>query len=200
MKRSLVVGFLAVAVVCVMAAGASGAAANLCKDGSFEKPVVSPGGYLVFSTGQSFGGWLVVGASGNVAPVSATFTQDGFTFPARSGKQWLDLTGDSNTATGVSRAVPTTAGTSYSLSFAVGNIYDPGGIFGTTSTVHVLVNGTQILAATNTLGKGSTTQVWKRFATTFTATGSSTTISFINGDPSTDTSNGLDAVKLVATT
>jgi Protein of unknown function (DUF642) len=200
MKRSLLVGFLAVTTVCAMASGASGAAANLCQNGSFEKPVVSPGGYLVFSTGQSFGGWQVVGASGNVAPVSATFTQNGLSFPARSGKQWLDLTGNSNTATGVSRTVATTVGTSYTLSFAVGNVYDPGSIFGTTSTVDVLVNGAQVLAATNTLGPGSAAQVWKHFSKTFTATGSATTISFINGDPTSDTSNGLDAVKLVALT
>jgi hypothetical protein len=39
-------------------------------------------------------------------------------------------------------------------------------------------------------------QAWKEFALTIKATSGRTTISFINGDPRTDNSNGLDAVRL----
>ncbi len=108
----------------------------------------------------SFTGWTVVGAAGRVSVVSGTFQSQGFTFNVKAGAQWIDLTGDgSKTATGVAQSVATTPGTSYQLTFWVGNVNDPGGIFGVGSTVKVLVNG-------------------------------------INGDPSTDDSNGLDVVQL----
>jgi hypothetical protein len=169
---------------------------NLALNGSFEHPTVALGGYTGFSTGQTFNHWLVTGAAGNVAVVSGTFTQNGFTFPAGCGKQWLDLTGVSNSATGVQQSIATKAGTKYTVAFDVGNVYDPGGIFGTTSTVNVLIDGVQTFSGTNKEGKGKTTQVWRHFSFAFTATTATTTITFLNGDPSTDTSNGLDCVSM----
>ena len=89
----------------------------------------------------------------------------------------------------------------YTLTFFVGNVSDPGGIFGTTSTVNVLVNGVQVFTATNSISskKAKFEQVWKKFKTTITASSSTTAIAFMNGDPSNDTLNGLDEVRLVAT-
>jgi hypothetical protein len=60
--------------------------------------------------------------------------------------------------------------------------------------VDVLVNGTLIQAATNSMGAGGTTQVWEQFTTSFLAISSSTTLEFLNGDPANDNSNGLDNV------
>ncbi len=196
MRKGLIVlagmalGFIA------MSGTASATAPNAVKNGSFEEPVVGSGTFLLFSTGQTFDQWKVIGASGNVAVVSGKFTQGGFSFPAKSGNQWLDLTGESNTATGVTQTVPTGSGTTYSLTFSVGNVYDPTGIFGTTSSVDVLVDGTRVLKATNS--QRSTTQVWQEFETHFTAKSKTTDIAFINADPSSDTSNGLDAINLEA--
>jgi hypothetical protein len=181
-------------VLCLLGTAAHGA--NLIKNGGFESPVVPTGGYETFSTGQSFSGWSVVGVSGSVGVVSGTFTQNGFSFPARAGKQWLDLTGLSQTATGIERTVATTPGAAYTLKFFVGNLVNPTGIFGVSSTVNVLVNGTQVFSATNSRGTGQTTMVWQKFTTTITATSARTTISFINADPSGDTLNGLDAISL----
>jgi hypothetical protein len=65
---------------------------------------------------------------------------------------------------------------------------------GTTSTVNVLVNGTMIQTATNSMGAGGTTQIWEQFTTSFLATSFSTTLEFLNGDPGNDNSNGLDNV------
>jgi hypothetical protein len=172
--------------------------ANLIKDGGFEKPPTPTGSYILYNTGKTFGKWTVVGAAGNVATVSGTFTQDGYSFPAKSGNAWLDLTGVSNTATGVAQTIKTVAGTTYSVTFWIGNVNDPGGIFGTTSTVDVYDGSTLLLAATNSKGAGTTTQVWQKFTTSFVATASTTTLSFINGDPSNDTNNGLDAISVVA--
>ncbi len=123
-------------------------ATNLFKDGGFEKPAVPSGSFLVFSTGQKFEKWHVVGANGSVGIVSTTFTQNGFDFPAKSGKQWVDLTGLSQTATGLSQTLATRANAKYKLVFWVGNVYDPTGIFGVSSTVNVLVDGQQIFTAT----------------------------------------------------
>jgi hypothetical protein len=172
---------------------------NLIKNGSFETPIVATGSYELFKTGSTFTGWKVVGAAGNVAIVSGTYTQNGYSFPAESGKQWLDLTGNrSNSATGVAQTVATTPGGRYLLTFYVGNVYDPGGIFGTSSTVKVYVNGVHVLTAKNSLGSGQKKLVWEKFATTITTSSTATKISFINGDPATDNSNGLDNIMLVA--
>jgi len=194
MKPTTNILFLAAAASLLMN---SADAANLIKNGSFETPVVAVGGYELFSTGDTFAGWKVVGANGNVAVVSGTFTQNGFTFPAAGGSQWLDLTGVSQTATGIQQTIATAAGTAYTLTFYIGNADDPGGIFGITSTVNVLVDGQQVFTATNSRGAGQPKQVWQKFTTTITATAAHTVIAFINGDPSNDTNNGLDLISLV---
>lgn len=171
---------------------------NLIHDFSFEKPVVASGTFQEFSTGEMFKQWLVVGDLGRVAVVSGTFTQNGFTFPAKIGAQWLDLTGaDSKTATGVSQTISTIPGASYTLTFYVGNVYDPHGIFGVSSTVNVQVDGQQVFKATNSRGRGETSMIWQRFTTTISATNATTTIAFINGDPPNDDHNGLDGIDLV---
>ncbi len=194
MKRSLY-AVIAVLVVSVSALPAFGA--NLIKNGGFEKPVVPVGGFTVFTLGQTFSHWTVVGAAGNVAVVSGMYANAGFTFPAKLGQQWMDLTGyASNSATGIAQTVATTPGAAYTLTFYVGNADDPGGPWGTTSTVNVFVNGTQVFTATNSLGQGQNKLVWQKFTTTITATSAQTTISFINGDPTNDNSCGLDGVKL----
>lgn len=56
----------------------------------------------------------------------------------------------------------------------MGNVYDPGGIFGTTSTVDVSVNGTQVKAVTNS--EMGTTQQWMKFKVHFTASSTPTSI------------------------
>lgn len=174
--------------------------ANTIVNGSFETPTVPAGSYTDFGTGSTaITNWTVVGSSGsNVSVVSGTATIAGFTFPAQDGVQWLDLTGDgSNTAgEGVQQTVATTPGTLYDLSFFVSNVVDPSGPFGTTSTVGVQINGGPVTSFTNSGGTGSTSQVWEQFTLPFTATAATTTVTFINQDPSSDNNNGLDNVSL----
>src|SRR5437870_10662759 len=114
----------AIAAGLVVAVGAASGAANLLKNGGFEQPVVPVGGFEFFATGATFAHWTVVGAPGNVAIFSGSYTENGFSFPAKSGAQWLDLTGNSNAAAGVSQTLPTTSGTQYKLAFSVGNVVD----------------------------------------------------------------------------
>jgi hypothetical protein len=183
--------------VLIASCGPASAATNLTKNGSFEVPAVPAGDFRLFSTGQAFSGWRVVGVKGNVAVISGKYQGGGITFNAQAGAQWMDLTGlESNLATGVAQSFATTRGTEYHLTFWVGNVYNPGGPFGVGSTVKVYVNGVRKLTATNSLHPANHRQAWKEFALTFKATSGRTTISFINGDPRTDNSNGLDSVRL----
>lgn len=165
-------------------------------NGGFETPAPPAGGYTLYTSGNSFGGWDVIG-TGNVAVVSGSFVQNGISFGAQSGAAWLDLTGLSNSASGVQQTIATTPGTTYGVSFWVGNVVNPNGIFGTTSTV-VNVNGGTAFTAQNSGGAGSNSLFWQQFTTSFVANSSSTTISFTNGDPSSDNSNGLDNVSVSA--
>jgi len=172
--------------------------ANLIKNGGFEKPIAPAGSYTCFNTGQTFVNWTVVGATGNVCVVSGTYTANGWTVEPEAGAQSLDLTGaGSNMATGVSQNVATTPGAAYQLTFWVGNVVDPNGLDGATSTVNVLVNGVRVYTATNSLGAGSTSVVWQKFTATITSLTPQTSIAFINGDPAGDNYNGLDGITLV---
>lgn len=170
-------------------------------NGSFETPVVPVGSFANFASGSTgITGWTVVGPE--VSVVNTKNTSLGFSFPAEAGAQWLDLTGDlSNTVEGVQQTIATTPGATYDLSYFVGNVVDPGGPWGTTSTVDAYVNGALIQTATN--AGGGSTLTWQQFTTSFVAASSSTQIEFLNGDPPTDNSNGLDNVvvtKATATT
>jgi hypothetical protein len=113
------------------------------------------------------------------------------------------LTGfSSNQFEGVEQTVTTTIGTTYDLSFLIGNVYDPGGVFGTTSTVQVRLGGIAGAVLGNFTNSSTTPGVitWMPFATTFVATAGSTTLDFLNLDPPTDNSNGLDSIVLTAET
>jgi len=168
------------------------------QNGSFESPVVTPGTFIL-APPNTIPNWSVVGPAGtDVGVVSTTFTQGGFSFPAEDGVQWLDLTGlNSNSTEGVAQTVTTILGHTYQLSYFIGNT-TAGTPFGTMSTVNVSINGVPTFSDTNsdTSPAGGTTQDWKQFTHTFVATGGSTTLTFLNGDPSTDNNNGLDNVVL----
>ena len=182
----------AAAGVGLLSACAGAQAANLIQNGSFESPIVGAGGYAIVGAGNSFTGWDVVGV-GNVAPISGTFSGFGATLNAQDGAQWIDMTGATTTGAGIQQSVSTAPGQVYRLSFWVGNIASGG----STSKIDVKVDGATLFSATNsTLTPGAF--VWERFSTTFTATGSTTTLAFFNGDPSGDDNNGLDNISLAA--
>jgi hypothetical protein len=187
----------AVAAAGVLAAS-SEASAALIANGSFETPIVPVGSFTNFAVGSGLlTGWTVFGLAGtNVSIVSGSFSQNGVTFEAEDGNQWLDLTGDgSNSTEGVSQAVTTTTGDQYQLSYFIGNTTG-GGIFGTTSTVDVSLNGVPTFADTKS-NVSPTDLNWEQFTHTFVAAGTSTTLAFQNADPANHNSNGLDTVVLV---
>jgi hypothetical protein len=174
-------------------AASSGANANLIANGSFETPVVPNASFTNFTVGTAtLTNWTVFGPAGlNVSIVNTNFSQNGVTFNAEDGNQWLDLTGDaSNSTEGVSQAVTTIIGDRYQLSYFIGNTTG-GGVFGTTSTVNVSVNGVPTFSDTNSNASPSNLN-WEQFTHTFIATETSTILAFQNADPSNDNSNGLD--------
>jgi hypothetical protein len=178
------------------------ARANLLTNGSFETttPSVPAGSFVNFLPGSSgITGWTVVGVTGTEVSVVNAFSQGGINFLAEDGSNWLDLTGDgtNNDTEGVTQTIATNPGDQYSLSFFVGNVFNPTGIFGTTSTVDVSENGVSLGAFENSCTTCTSSLTWQLFTTTFVATGSSTTLRFLNGDPANDNSNGLDNVSLV---
>ena len=59
----------------------------------------------------------------------------------------------------------------------------------------VQANGVGIGSATNSGGVANA-QTWSPFTLQFTATGPTTTLAFLNADPSSDNSNGLDNVSV----
>ena len=160
MKRTLTL------LACLLAFAMSSSAANLLINGSFETPIVPVGSYILYPDGSAaITGWQVVSTPGaNVAIVSGAFAQNGVSFPAQDGVQWLDLTGTSNTLNeGVQQTVTTIPGQMYQLSYYVGNTTG-GGIFGTTSTVNVSILGvdrfmSEARALTNLIGNGVATMV-----------------------------------------
>jgi hypothetical protein len=183
--------------VCTFSMVAGFARGNLVTNPSFETPVVTAGSFQNFSTGSTgITGWTVTGpADTAVSIISTTFAQYGVTFEAENGNQWVDLTGDgSNSTEGIMQSVATTSGTNYALTFYIGNTTG-GEIFGTTSTDALYINGTEVNTYENSTAD-STGLNWEQFTYGFTASGTSTTIGFVNLDPSNDNSNGLDMVDL----
>jgi hypothetical protein len=189
--KSIKPSILVLAAFCVCA---SPALSNGIKNGSFEKPAVPDRSYSTFNTGDTFKGWTVVGAPGNVAIVSGDFSYC-VALPAAKGAQWLDLTGTSDSATGVQTNVKTEPGSTYAVTFFVGNIVG-GGNCGTTSTIDLVIDGAPVASFTNKTGKKSDHQTWKKFSTEFTAANKITTIAFMNGDAPDDTNDGLDGVSI----
>lgn len=171
-------------------------AANLLVNGGFEAPLLPSNTPKLYGPGTEVTGWEVFGA-GDVAVLNGSFSQAGLTFTHDEGVQSLDLTGLSNVATGVRQSIATVAGLSYALEFAVGNVRSTGPVWGTVSSVQVLLNGQPFAVASNA-GGPSDRLGWQKFNYTFVATGSSTEIAFLNLDDEADNVNQIDSVNLAA--
>lgn len=107
------------------------------------------------------------------------------------------MTGLSHDATGVQQTIATVAGTGYDLSFWIGNNSDFASVTSTTLVSIDSAVGTSYTNSQLNATNGGLT-VWQEFTQQFTATGSTTTISFTNEDPPTDGINQLDDVSVVS--
>lgn len=184
---------------------ATPAAAGVVFADGFEAPIVnhtgpsgSTGGYDNYGTGAAIGPWTVVAPPGRtdaVSVVTTDFTQNGIAFGAQAGNQWADLAGqDANGNEGVRTTVAGLMGLDYTVSFWVGNVVDPQGVFGTSTTVNLLVDGIPVFAAVNTQGAGLASQVWQQFTYQGVGASNATVFTFLSGDPASDFSSAFDSV------
>ncbi len=185
---------LAVACVAVLTLALAPAKANLIVNGSFEVPLVPSGGYINYPGGSTaITDWTVVGVDSSV--ISGTFTQAGIVFQAQNGNQWTDLAGvtSNSSSSGVRQIVATTIGAVYQLSFYVGSATG-GGIF-FPATVDLSINGGARVGYFNPTGPSNMLN-WKLFTVEFTATSTTTTVTFFNGSAANNYLCALDNVSI----
>jgi hypothetical protein len=172
-----------VATATCLAFGPVAAAANLLANGSFETPVVTANTYVLYGLGSTaITGWTVVGA-GDIKLSNDPVCSDGL--------QCLDLTGLYGYGKGLrSDAVATVVGTTYQLSFDLGN-YVPFG----SSTVSVSFNNGAPALFTNLVNADPSNFEWESKSLTWVADATSTQITFLgaaNGSLSNDAGILLD--------
>lgn len=194
---------ISASVIAAVAAFSSSADAGVVFSNGFENPVVvgagnTGNGYDNYGTGSFIGPWTVAGPQGAtdaVSVVTTNFTQNGISFPAQSGNQWADLAGqNSNGLEGVETTVAGLLNQLYTVSFWVGNVVDPNGVFGTSTTVNLFIDDQLVYTAVNTMGAGQPTQIWQQFTYQTIGASNSTKFKFLSGDPSSDFSSAFDSV------
>ncbi len=166
---------------------------SLIDNGSFEVPPVPAGQYINFAAGSTaITGWTVVGVDSSV--VNAVM-QNGIMFQAQDENQWIDLAGiNSNSMfSGVTQDVATIIGGVYELSFYVGSATD--NFFFFASTVDLSIDGGARVGYTNPTTPTNMLD-WKLFAVEFTATSTTTNLTFFNGSAPNNYLSGLDHVSL----
>jgi hypothetical protein len=143
----------------------------------------------------------VVGASTTInaiLPPNNNYTKNGrqLHFSAEDGQQSVDLTGAFNQGrNGVEQTITTTPGTSYNLTFWVGNQDNSRSGYGLPSTVELDVNGAIVANYSNNDNTPNNVN-WKQFSYDFTAASASTQIGSYNATPPADNYAGLDNVDL----
>ncbi len=169
---------------------------NLITNGSFETPLVPVGSFTNFPSGSlAITGWQVVGVDSAVT--SGSFVQSGITFQAQDGVQYNDLAGvTSNSPTsGVMQTIATSAGALYELKFYVGSALDTQNGFFFPSTVDLSINGGSRVSYLNPASPSNMLD-WRLFTVNFTATGPSTTLTFLNGSAANNFLSALDNVSV----
>ncbi|MEX0641791.1 MAG: DUF642 domain-containing protein [Pirellulales bacterium] len=170
--------------------------ANLIVNGSFETPTVPAGSFTNYLGGSSaITGWTVVGVDTSVT--NATAVQNGITFQAQDGIQWADLSAvNSNSMTnGVTQSISTTISQLYEISFYVGSATDNGLFF--PSIVDLSIDGGTRVSYTNPNAPTNMLD-WRLFTVNFTATNSTTNLTFFDGGASNNYLSGLDNVSVNA--
>jgi hypothetical protein len=187
--------------IALLLAISSAAQAGIIFQDAFESPPNSPpapvAGYTNYAPGQFFGPWEAVGV-GPSSVVSGVFQQELILFQAQEGPgpqhQWADLAGQvSNSSEGFKTTLVTQVGQKYNVSFWVGNVVQTSGSFGNSTTVALLVDNAEVFDALNNQGNASLL-TWQQFSWDFTATSTTTSIAFLNRDPTTDYVAALDSV------
>jgi len=176
-------------------------------NGGFETPVVGAGNFQNFTPGSSIGAWTVVGNAGtSVTLLNTTYSEPGngmTAFQSQEGVQSLDITGPGNlgTSAGVQQSITTVNGQAYTLSFFVGKAQSTtgSGFYSDPTILDLSIDGGGRTSFTNTNVGGSGFLNWQQFNFDFTATGTSTLITFFNGTASGNENEvGLDNVTIAS--
>jgi hypothetical protein len=197
MQQRIQLRHLALAALSALATQAQ--AQNLISNGGFETPVTVGGSSTTLASGSTtITGWQVVGP--NILLLNTGYTEPNVSFAAHSGLNSVDLTGAGNVGptAGITQTVATTIGQAYLLSFWLGNADGSGNSsYLLPSALNLSINGGAAQAFSNS-DTTTFTLNWKQFSTGFVATGTSTTLGFLNATGATDSEAGLDDVVLVA--
>ena len=179
--------------------------ANLITNGTFEDPAVGVGSYGLYGGGSTaITGWTVVGAQVVLVDTDYAEPGNGVTmFNSFEGRQYLDLTGAGNngTTSGVTQSIATVAGTQYRVNWQECVTYSNNGTssYSAPSVVDLSIDGGTRVSYTNSDNSVLGQDNWQAFSATFTATGSSTSVTFYDGYGGSDNNNiGIDAVSVEA--
>src|SRR6185295_11397236 len=132
----------------ILAASASLSASNIITNPGFEDPSISPPTFRVFGSGSTaINGWTVTGsacAANCVLHLTDLYTEPSnigtIAFLPHGGSQAPDLTGGGNTTDGgIEQTVNLTVGTTYTLSFWLGNMDDAAIGYTSPSTIVVFL-------------------------------------------------------------
>ncbi len=191
--------FALLAAAALFVGVAPAAAVNLVINGGFESDPAPNGGYIQYPGGSIFTGWTVTG--NDVIVIDANYSESGLVFNANSGSNSIDLTGAGNTgpADGITQTVATVAGTSYNVSFFVGNASPTGGnasSYTQPSSVALTLNGGPVSTFTNPTDTPFGIN-WLKYNFQYIATGP-TTLAFTNATVG-DNMAGLDDISVEAT-
>ena len=182
--------FVAAAAVASSLFIATPGSATVLTNGGFEQPGVTNSCCITDPT-TAIPGWTV--PSGNVNVVNGFFSSNPYKNLAKEGAQYLDLVGE-GTAGSISQTFGTVTGQVYNLSFFFShNLFS--GL--QSASADVLINGVLFGSVTHTGGSTSDLN-WQSFSKTFTASGTSTTLEFLNTKGGENTGVFLDAISVGA--
>lgn len=173
-------------LACAAAACAPASATNLLANGSFENPLTL-GANNILPGGSTFiTGWTTV--------FTGVEHFDALAYGgAADGRMAVDLANYTYTQGGLEQTVATTAGQTYLLNFASGNLRASGR--DGTGVVRVAIDG-QWLADVNTPAVSIGTTVWAQHSLQFVAGGPTTTVRFWNEQNAYQHFALIDAVAL----
>lgn len=171
------------------------AATNLVIDGSFESAVLPVGDYGMYA-GSDLYGWT--------ADTGAIEVRRDIVGTAEDGDYFVEL--DSNSNSIMSQPITTVAGQSYTLSFWYSNrpaslVYNsvfPGGVAPASTNGLTFDVGAGAVAVPALAANTTPDNLWTLYATTFVATGPTTTLTF--AATGTDDSWGSSLDNIVVTT
>ena len=190
--------FLALTAVSVLASFvlSDPAGANLISNGSFENPVLPTGVDYEYVSGgsSSITGWQTVHTG--VERFDPALNSAG---TAQDGLLLLDLNTDFGIGGGIEQEIPTTVGATYLISFYQGTWVNPGSASESRDGVAHITASAGDASELFTYENQAPTIAWMAQSLSFTATGTTTLVSFTNFDNPLQNFSLLDNVSVTQT-